>query len=155
MVRGCVHHGRSPRPLPAIGRCPVATSNKQKSEGWAFPDPPPFHKYLLFAGVVELDVAASQLATGRIAVRQLDREGIISARLTVILHYHFVREAVLTIDLGCAVNFAGIRAQDHVVCHAGAMHLRAIGAMIDVLQMAPEAAVVLDSATNSKVALGS
>src|SRR5713226_4536294 len=105
--------------------------------------------------MVELDVAASQLATGRIAVRQLDREGIIGARLTVIRHYDLVREAVLTIDLGGAVNFACIGAHDHVVRYAGAMHLWAIGAMIDVLQMAPEAAVVLDSATNSKVAFGS
>src|SRR5260370_38236187 len=110
---------------------------------------------MLFAGMVELDVAATQLATGPVAVRQLDRERIIGAGLTVIRHYDLVGEAVQTIDLSYAVNFACIRTQDHVIRHAGTMHLWAIGTMIDVLQMAKKGAVVLESAPASKVAFRS
>src|SRR3989442_179332 len=111
----------------------------------------------LFVALVELDVAstrmrAAQIATGEVAVGQLDLEYVVATRLALVAHAH-ARGARLTVNRDVVVNDAAIRVVrvERVARHGGGLHVHAV-AMINVVEMAPERAV-LDAALHPEVRL--
>src|SRR5260370_33791749 len=111
----------------------------------------------LLTRLMKLDLSADKVTASGVEVvgfrvKQLDREHVSGSGLVIVGHNDTIGQATQAVDVCGAVNFASGGIDDAVVPHASAVHLRTIGAMIDVLQMAPKATVVLDSATNSKVA---
>ncbi|TAK95019.1 MAG: hypothetical protein EPO07_15850 [Verrucomicrobia bacterium] len=87
-------------------------------------------------------MSAAQIATGEIAVGQLDLEYVVAARLTLVAHAH-ARGARLTVNGHVAVNDAAIRVgRVHGITRdRRGFHVHAV-AMINVIEMAPERAVL-------------
>src|SRR5882672_4235295 len=97
--------------------------------------------------LVELDVAptrptATQIATGEIAVGQLDLEYVVAARLALVAHPHSPR-ACLAIDRDVVVDdpAIGVIRIDGVARDGRGLHVHAI-AVVDVVQVAPKGAIL-------------
>src|SRR5437879_3780876 len=112
----------------------------------------------LFVAFVELDVAstrmaAAQIATGEVAIGQLDLEYVVAARLALVAHPHS-RRARLTVYRDVVVDDPAIRIirVKRVAGYCRLFHVPAV-AMVDVIQVAPERAV-LDATCHTEVGFG-
>src|SRR2546425_13300057 len=101
----------------------------------------------LLVALVELDVAstrmaAAQIAPGEVAVRQLDLEYVVAARLALVARPHS-RRARLTVDGDVVINDPAIRIVrvKRVAGHCRVFHVHT-AAVVDVIQVAPERAVL-------------
>src|SRR6266404_8338083 len=109
----------------------------------------------LFVAFVELDVAstrtaAAQIATGEVAVRQLDLKYVVAARLALVAHPHS-RCARLTVNGDVVIDDPAIRIirVKRVAGYCRLFHVHAV-AVVDVIQVAPERAV-LDATCHTEV----
>src|SRR2546428_3986607 len=134
----------------------MARSRKGVGAGSLTPLLPPLSRSRygpLLAGCVQLDVAAVEGPLRAVAVRQAEREVVVASGLAVVGHIDLVRKSPLAVYLGRALDVPGHGVRHAVGGHAGALHLRAIRAVIVVDQMAPERAL-LEPARDAKVRLG-
>src|SRR5258706_9846448 len=106
---------------------------------------------------VELDVAATrvsaaQVATGEVAVGQLDLEYVVAARLALVARPHS-GGARCAVDRDGVVNDPAGRIVwiRRVACDGRGLHVHA-AAVVDVVEVAPERAV-LDATAHTEVAL--
>src|SRR6266851_9817250 len=92
--------------------------------------------------MVELNVAASEFAAGRVA-RQPHAERVeVLVWITVIGHVRRVSKAALAVNLRCPLNVTASWTRRDVRRDAGAVHTGTAGAVVVVLQMTPERAVL-------------
>src|SRR5439155_17142902 len=109
----------------------------------------------LFVAFVELDVAstrmaAAQIASGEVAVGQLDLKYVVAARLALVAHPHS-RRACLTVYGDVVIDDPAIRIirVKRVAGHGRLFDVHAV-AVVDVIQVAPERAV-LDATRHTEV----
>src|SRR5438128_589372 len=82
----------------------------------------------------------------------MELEAVVASGLAIVRHVHLISESVLAIHLSGAFDVARRRVPFLVGRHAGALHVRPVGTVIDVGQMAPELSL-LDPAGDSEVGL--